>query len=80
MKPGPRGITWLLHGWFFVCKLNPEEFEKALKDVKDFLDSGIPKYPVCTINAWNEWTEGSYLEPDTVNGMGYLEAVRKVFG
>jgi hypothetical protein len=24
--------------------------------------------------------EGSYLEPDTQNGMGYLEAVRDVFG
>ncbi|MBI5820822.1 MAG: glycoside hydrolase family 99-like domain-containing protein, partial [Verrucomicrobia bacterium] len=27
----------------------------------------------------NEWTEGSYLEPDTVHGLKYLEAVRDVF-
>jgi hypothetical protein len=31
------------------------------------------------INCWNEWTEGSYLEPDVENGMSYLEAIKEVF-
>ena len=28
---------------------------------------------------WTEWTEGSYLEPDTIHGMAYLEAIKEVF-
>ncbi len=57
----------------------PENFETALRKAKEYLDSHSDRIPLVTINSWNEWTEGSYLQPDTVNGYGYLEAIKKVF-
>ena len=58
----------------------PARFRQALKRAKNFLDQRADQPRILSINAWNEWTEGSYLEPDTVHGLGYLEAIRSVFG
>ncbi|MBQ8508982.1 MAG: glycoside hydrolase family 99-like domain-containing protein [Clostridia bacterium] len=64
-----------------VCRNNtPENFEKALRMCKDYLDRHPEQHKLVTINSWNEWTETSYLEPDDLYGYGYLEAVKRVFG
>ena len=57
----------------------PENFEKALRVAKKYADDHPNQAPLITINSWNEWTETSYLEPDTKRGYGYLEAVKRVF-
>ena len=55
----------------------PDEIEKALADAKSFAEqTGVS---LVTINSWNEWTVGSYLEPDDLYGYGYLDAVKRVF-
>ena len=58
----------------------PERFREALEIAHDRLMKQ-PRGPrILTINSWNEWTEGSYIEPDTVHGLKYLEAIRDTFG
>ncbi len=57
----------------------PENFRNALIKAKEYLDSHPERTPLITINSWNEWTEGSYLQPDTINRYGYLDAVKEVF-
>ncbi len=57
----------------------PENFEKALIMAKEFADARPGQVPLITINSWNEWTETSYLQPCTMFGYGYLEAIKRVF-
>ncbi len=58
---------------------DPTQLAAALRKAKAYADGKPHQPPLITINAWNEWTEGSYLEPCTRYGYGYLEAVRSVF-
>ena len=58
----------------------PELFEKALIYAKHYLDTHPDQPKLITVNSWNEWTEGSYLQPDNLFGYGYLEALKNVFG
>jgi hypothetical protein len=69
--------------FFPTFDATPSDFEQGLREAKKFLErheSTLGAQPIVTINAWNEWTEGSSLLPDTTNGLGYLEAIRTVFG
>ncbi len=83
--PSPRTVQEDAYGSFgypftnTIAGNTPERFEGALRATKERLDRfGDPK--IFNINCWNEWTEGSYLEPDVQHGMKYLEAVKAVFG
>lgn len=84
--PSPRtspGSAFENHGYPFMpvwTGNTPERFRDALECARIFLRGQPDRTQILTLNAWNEWTEGSYLEPDTMHGLRYLQALRDVFG
>jgi len=64
-----------------VRNSTPEKFERFARRVKAWAEKNLdaPRPKLITVNSWNEWTEGAYLEPDDRFGYGYLDALRRVF-
>lgn len=57
--------------------LTPSVYESWLtKGINHALNYCPPSAPFVFVNAWNEWAEGAYLEPDRKYGFSYLEATR----
>ena len=55
---------------------NPKNFEKYLRELTKI--ETLKNNEFIFINAWNEWSEGAYLEPDMVNKYEYLEVIKKL--
>lgn len=54
----------------------PEKFEKYFE--QQYKISKQLGNEFIFITAWNEWSEGAYLEPDTKNKYAYLESIKEV--
>lgn len=57
-----------------VTDASPELFEEYL--YKLMKKNSVNNKEITFINAWNEWGEGMYLEPDEEDGYSYLEGVK----
>jgi uncharacterized repeat protein (TIGR01451 family) len=60
----------------------PELFRRHLLDARSVLEASGRRGDagnLILIEAWNEWGEGSYIEPHQEYGFGFLDAIRDVF-
>ena len=57
---------------------SPAAYEEWLRVlVLQARENPLVQEPLIFINAWNEWAEGTHLEPDEKHGYAYLEATRR---
>ena len=56
---------------------SPERFEYWFRQLVEIVSKKPISEQFIFINAWNEWSECSYLEPDERFGYQYLEAVKR---
>ncbi|HPO36941.1 MAG TPA: glycoside hydrolase family 99-like domain-containing protein [Kiritimatiellia bacterium] len=54
----------------------PDLFEQHCRASLAYID---PRNKLAIIEAWNEWGEGSFIEPDTEFGFAFLDRVRRVY-
>jgi len=67
-----EGRGMVMHG------STPALYEKWLNGAIDFsVDNPVNNESLVFINAWNEWAEGAYLEPDVHYGHAYLNATKR---
>ena len=56
----------------------PEYFKVAAENAVKCVEKRDEQHRLIFLNAWNEWGEGAYMEPDLKFGHGDIEALREV--
>lgn len=53
----------------------PENFRKHLLHAIDLVKDKDVEHRIVFMKSWNEWGEGNYVEPDLLNGHGFLDVL-----
>ena len=74
----PRNV---ISGYSEIYKgLTPQTYKQWLTDIileSKVIHKDIRDLDMVFVNSWNEWAEGSHLEPDCRYGYAYLQATRE---
>jgi lipopolysaccharide biosynthesis protein len=86
-KWGHHTIPSVMVGWdntarrgkraIVVVNSTPEALGRSLDEAIASVVDQTSEHRLVFINAWNEWAEGNYLEPDVTHGRSKLEAVAR---
>lgn len=69
---------WKATGAMILYHSTPEVYRRWLSEVIRWTAENLePEKRFIFLNAWNEWGEGTHLEPDLKHGRAYLEATRE---
>lgn len=75
VMPGWDRRPWLRDNDLLRTGSNPALFRRSLERAREHMNEDR----VVMIEAWNEWGEGSVLEPTVEHGFAYLQQVQEVF-
>ena len=62
---------------YIMQNATPERYRFWLERQLRRVQQDTAQEPLVFVNAWNEWAEGAYLEPDQTFGYGFLDATQE---
>ena len=60
----------------YLINSTPEKFQKTIETALSIIRGKQPEHQLLFLKAWNEWGEGNYVEPDSIFGHGWLDAIK----